>query len=96
MADRFLQFLFDMETADLRTLLATNSDVSMIALSRLYVSNDNEEDINRFVRGEMRAGNLGRTQLTTLLLWKDNYFVAGGFYDDDAAPEEYSQGCQAR
>jgi hypothetical protein len=102
-AKRFLDFLFDMKTANLRTLLADN-DASMIALSFLYVLDDvnneggtinrfdrDEMRINRFVQCELRAGELEEGQLRTLLLWKDN-FAAVVLYEDDAAPDQNSQG----
>jgi hypothetical protein len=83
-AERFLHFLFDMETSNLRTLLANNG-ASMIALSTLYGyasdGNNEESTVNRFVRGEMQARNLDMGQHLTILLWKEN-LVAGGLYED--------------
>jgi hypothetical protein len=102
-AKRFLDFLFDMETANLRTLLADN-DASMIALSFLYVLGDvnneggtinrfdrDERRINRFVQCELRAGELEEGQLRTLLLWKDN-FAAVGLYKNDAPIASFCTG----
>jgi hypothetical protein len=98
-ANRFVDYLFHMDTAQLRTLLA-KSDVSMLALSTLYglddvnneggaINSNDDMRINLFVQRELRAENLEGEQLLMLLLWKENFLFFGLY--DDAAPDQNSQ-----
>jgi hypothetical protein len=81
-ATRFLAFLLSLEENELRVLLAESVHAFAFFMI-VYASADDAENVDSFMRGDMKTQNLQRSEILMLLEWKEA-FVIDGLYKDKA------------
>lgn len=96
--NEFFQFLWDLDETELRVVLK-ESIHAMAFFMIVYGSHDDEENMDRFVGGEMAAEKLPRSELLMAIEWRDSFASDGLFkenYRGEVETRQDSQGDSRR